>query len=65
MSRHRFRSLFSPTPAQNAAFPSSGGFMLCPLVLQQGWTGKGTVPPWQQVYQLAFEQAVRSWRRRG
>jgi len=57
MSHHRLRGLLDnrPIPTPSSAIPSVNGFMACPLAVPQGMMGQMLL--WQQVYQLAFEQA--------
>jgi hypothetical protein len=57
MHRHRFleREKFAPLAALPAALPSASAFMVCPVMLSQGWMGQPC--PWRQIYQLAYEQA--------
>jgi hypothetical protein len=53
MSEHRFLDLLETEAAVPAAATATAtsGFMVCPLVLQ------GAAWSWQQVYQMALEQA--------
>ena len=57
MSHHRLRGLLDdrPIPTPSSAIPSVSGFMVCPLAAPQGMMGQ--MQMWQQVYQLALEQA--------
>jgi hypothetical protein len=58
MDRHRF---LGPLDVENsmdgaAPVPAPGAFVLCPIAVPAS--------PWQQVYQIAFEQAQQMLRRR-
>ena len=55
MHHHRFTSQLSQGPPTEAQLPAAGGFVQCPLALQQGWQGPSC--PWQQLYQMAYAQA--------
>ena len=57
MHRHRFleREKFTPLPALATTGPSATAFVVCPVVLSQGWMGQPC--PWRSIYQLAYEQA--------
>jgi hypothetical protein len=56
MHHHRFSSLLLEADRTEDPIPSTQGFVMCPLALQQGWQGTQQCP-WQQVYQFAYAQA--------
>jgi hypothetical protein len=55
--RHHFlqREKLAPLAAVATATPSASAFVVCPVVLSQGWMGQPC--PWRQICQLAYEQA--------
>jgi hypothetical protein len=57
MSHHRFREQLAQSPLFRAPEPATPltGFVLCPLALVP--PVQGGMFAWQQVYQMAFEQA--------
>jgi hypothetical protein len=57
MQHHRFREQlgFVEGPTQMACASSVGSFLVCPAVLQLGWTEQTC--PWRQIYQMAYERA--------
>jgi hypothetical protein len=55
MHRHRFSEQWAQAGDPTPAAPTAHGFVQCPLVLMQGQPAASC--PWQQVYQLAYEQA--------
>jgi hypothetical protein len=69
MHAHRFRDSLEDTQPLSSLptmLVSASGFMVCPLAVRQGMMGPAV--QWQQLYQLAFEQARESlrddrWRR--
>lgn len=46
---------FAPLSTETAPAPATDTFLVCPVVLMQGWMGQSC--PWQDVYQLAYERA--------
>jgi hypothetical protein len=57
MHHHRFRDQpgFAPSSTVTAPAAAADSFLVCPVVLLQGWMGQPC--PWQAVYQVAFERA--------
>jgi hypothetical protein len=57
MHHHRFRHQqgFVPVSTAAAAAPAAGAFLVCPVVLSQGWMGQSW--PWLAAYQRAYECA--------
>jgi hypothetical protein len=60
VSRHRFGHLLDIPSHRGTAspVPAAGAFVLCPPGLV------GSAPAWQQLYQVAFDQAQRLMQRR-
>jgi hypothetical protein len=56
MEHHRFSGQLLALDQTDESTPSTQGFVMCPLALQQGWQGPAACP-WQQVYQMAYAQA--------
>ncbi len=55
MHRHRFLEQLSSSRSVSPAGLPTSGFLMCPAALWQG--AAQAVCPWQQVCQLAYEQA--------
>ena len=57
MYQHRFRRQedFGPVSTTVTAAPAAGAFMVCPVVLSQGWMGQPWL--WLAAYQRAYECA--------
>jgi len=56
MYHHRFQhELAVPLSIETAPSAVTDSFLVCPVVLLQGWTGQPY--PWQAVYHLAYERA--------
>lgn len=57
MHHHRFQHQleFAPLSTVSAADAAADSFLVCPVVLLQGWMGHPC--SWQAVYELAYERA--------
>jgi hypothetical protein len=58
MQHHRFLGILASDPSSESASwaPAVGAFVLCPLASPPQLALPA--PPWEQLYQLAYEQAV-------